>query len=98
MTTTHYQTVSSSKDFLKEKNIHRALVGIKQFVSKINSLGCQLNTEKCPEETTQEYFQVEIFSPVGLPFLSLSDKAPDKEMSKVVKFFPQKKVLNVEAL
>lgn len=94
MTATAYQTVSFSKGFLKKKNIYRVLVGIKQFASKINSLGCQLNTEKCPEETIQEYFQVEIFSPVPVKF----DKAPDKEMSKVAKFSPPKQVQNEEAL
>lgn len=59
------------------------MVGTKQFASKMNSLGCQLSTEKCPEEKIQEYLQVAIFSPVAVKF----DKAPAKEISTVLKFF-----------
>lgn len=50
----------------------------------MNSLRCHLSTEKCPEETIQEYIHVAIvFSPVAIKF----DKAPAKEISQVVNFF-----------
>lgn len=45
--------VPFSEGFLREKNA--ALVGTKQFDSRIDSLGCQLSKEKCLEETIQEY-------------------------------------------
>lgn len=56
--------VSFFEGFLREKNI--ALVATKQFASEIDSLGCQLNKEKCPEEIIQEYLEVAIIAPVAV--------------------------------
>jgi hypothetical protein len=50
--TIHYEIFSLLK-ISRGKNI--TLVDIKQFASKMDSLGCQLSKEKYPEETIQEY-------------------------------------------
>lgn len=60
----------------------------------MNSLRCHLSTEKCPEETIQEYIHVAIvFSPVAIKFA----KPQPRKFLKFLIFF-QEWVVNEGAL